>query len=238
MRGEISVTTERRLELEILRGSLMLQDLPEEELKRLALMLRRRTYRRGEVIFHLGDPGQTLHVVCQGHVKIVLPTESGEEAVLSILGPGELFGEMALLDGAPRSATVVALEPVETATLSRQDFLVLLRSSPAAVEGLLASLARAVRRLSDEVTGLMFADLRGRLVRKLLELAEAHGREHDGALEIQVPLTQEELAGMIGATRPRVNRLLGFFEDRGVIARSGRRIAILNRELLERWAGV
>jgi len=225
----------QRPELEIFRRSFMLQGLPEAELERLAASLRRRTYQRGEVVCHLGDPGQTLHLVRQGHLKIVVPTETGEEGVLTVVGPGDLFGEMALLDGGPRSATVVALEPVETATLSRDDFLLLLRRSPAAVEGLLSSLAQAIRRLSDEVTDLMFLDLRGRLVKKLLELAETHGRASDGAIEIQVPLTQEELAGMIGATRPRVNRLLGFFEDRGVIQQRGRRIVVLDPTALGRW---
>jgi CRP-like cAMP-binding protein len=142
---------------------------------------------------------------------------------------------MALLDGQPRSATVVALEPVETYALRRQDFLALLRSCPEAVEGLLVALAAMIRRLSEEVIDLMFLDLRGRLVKKLLELAAQHGRRSADSTEIEVELTQEELAGMIGATRPRVNKLLGFFEDQGAIARSGRRIVIREPELLRRW---
>jgi CRP/FNR family transcriptional regulator/CRP/FNR family cyclic AMP-dependent transcriptional regulator len=214
----------------------MLDELPPEEREPLAAVLRRRTYRRGEVVFHLGDPGQTLHFVRRGRLKIVIPGESGEEAVLTVVGPGDMFGEITLLDGGPRSATVTALEEVETATLSRSDFLELLHRSPAVAERLLAEMARTIRRLSEEVTDLMFLDLRGRLVKKLLELAEAHGRPGEGGIEIQAALTQEELAGMIGATRQRVNRLLGFFEDQGAIARHGRRIVILKPEALRRWA--
>jgi CRP/FNR family transcriptional regulator/CRP/FNR family cyclic AMP-dependent transcriptional regulator len=222
-------------DLEVLRRSLLLHGLPEVELERLVPLLRRRAFRRGQVAFHQGDPGQVLHLVCQGYLKILVPDESGEEALLTIVGPGDLFGEMALLDGGPRSATVIALEAVETLTLDRADFLVLLRTSPVVVESLLAALARTIRRLSDAVLSLMYLDLRSRLVKKLIELAEAHGHEAHGSIEIQVSLTQEELADMIGATRPRVNMLLGFFENRGAIIRRGRRLVIQQPGELRRW---
>jgi len=130
----------------------------------------------------------------------------------------------------------VALEPVETAVLSRAEFLGLLRRSPAVVDGLLATLAQTIRRLSEEVADLTFLDLHARLAKKLLDLSETHGQAADGSIEIQVPLTQEELASMIGATRPRVNKLLGLYEDRGAIARRGRLILILKPELLRGWA--
>ena len=146
----------------------MLRGLSAAERGALAALLRRRRYRRDEVVFHQGDPGETLHLVRSGRLKVVNPGESGEEAVLTIVGPGDLFGELTLLDGGPRSATVVALEEVETATLSRADFLALLRRNPPVVEALLAALARTIRRLTEEVTDLMFLDLRGRLVKKLL----------------------------------------------------------------------
>jgi CRP/FNR family transcriptional regulator, cyclic AMP receptor protein len=225
-------------DVEILRRSVVLRSLPSEELAQLAAMMSRHAYRRGEAIFHQGDPGVALHLISDGHVKVVLWGETGDEVILTVLGPGELVGEMALLDGEPRSATVVALEPVQTAALLRADFLAFLRRSPAAVEGLVAGLARTIRRLSAEVGDLATLDLHGRLAKKLLELAEAHGRPADGAIEIQVPLTQEELAGMIGSTRPRVNRLLGFYEDRGAIARRARRIVILEPDVLRRWASL
>jgi CRP-like cAMP-binding protein len=112
----------------------------------------------------------------------------------------------------------------------------LLHRSPAAVDGLLAGLARIIRRETDDLAGLSGLDVNSRLAKKLLELAEAHGRAGEGGIEIQAALTQEELAGMIGATRQRVNRLLGFFEDQGAIARHGRRIVILKPEALRRWA--
>ena len=219
-----------------LRESWLLRGLPEAEVGQLAGLMRRRSYRRGEVVMHQGDPGDSLHLIVQGHLKAVLFTESGEEVLLTILGRGELFGELALLDGAPRSTTVVALEPVETAVLTRAEFLGLLGRSPAAVEALLASLARMIRRKDAAVADLFALDVHGRLAKKLLELVEAHGRAENGAIEIDLRLTQDDLAAMVGAARASVNKLLGFYEDRGVIARRGRRIAVLKPELLHALA--
>jgi CRP-like cAMP-binding protein len=127
------------------------------------------------------------------------------------------------------------MEEVETATLTRADFLDLLRRDPTVVEALLSALARTIRRLTEDVSALMFIRLRGRLARKLLELARDHGQPTDGATEIQVSFTQEDLASMIGGRRPRVNELLGFFEDQGAISRRGRRIVVLNPDALQCW---
>jgi CRP/FNR family transcriptional regulator/CRP/FNR family cyclic AMP-dependent transcriptional regulator len=226
------------LRLEVLQRAALLRGLPAEELEPLLALTRRRRYRRGDVLFHQGDPGHGLHFVIAGHLKVVQLRETGEELILSILGPGDIAGEMALLDGAPRSATVVALEEVETATLGRADFLDLLRRSPETVRGLLAVLAQTIRRLDAEVGDLRFTDLQGRLAKRLLELAGAHGRPTGKATEIRVALTQEELAGLIGATRQRVNKLLGIYEEQGAIARQRRRIVILRPELLRQWAGL
>jgi CRP/FNR family cyclic AMP-dependent transcriptional regulator len=222
-------------ESELFRATPILQGLALEAQQALIARLGRRRYQRDEVIFRQGDPGETLHLVRHGHLKILAPAETGEDAVLTVVGPGDMFGELTLLDGGPRSATIIAMDDVETLTLSRADFLDLLRRHPPVVEALLSALAGTIRRLSDEVSALMFIDLRGRLARKLLELAQSHGQPTNGAIEIQVSITQEELANMIGATRPRVNKLLGFFEDQGAISRRGRRIGVLSRDLLQCW---
>ncbi|HEX3246884.1 MAG TPA: Crp/Fnr family transcriptional regulator [Chloroflexota bacterium] len=224
------------LDLDALARSVVLRGLQREELEHLARTMRRRSYRRGEVVFHQGDPGESLHVVCHGKLKVVIIGDNGEEAVLAILGPSDVFGEMAVLDGGPRSATVTALEPVETAVLSRADFIQLLRRMPSAVDGLLASLAQTIRQADEDIGGLMFLDLHGRLARKLLELADTYGEPSDGSTLIRVQLTQEELAGMIGATRASVNKILGYFEDRGAIQRHGRQIVVCKPDILERRA--
>jgi len=219
---------------ETLARSPLLRGLAEQDLTRLAVRARRRTYRRGEVIFHQGDPGDAVHLIQRGRVKIALGAESGEEAVVAILGPSDCFGELALLDGEPRSATVEALEPVETVSLGRDDFLQFLQANPPAMERLLRALAATVRGTNGELADLVFLDLHGRLVNKLLDLAADHGRPVDGAIEIELPMTQEDLAAMIGATRASVNKVLGWYEAQGAIERRGRRIAILDPERLRR----
>jgi CRP/FNR family cyclic AMP-dependent transcriptional regulator len=222
------------LSSEVLARSPMLANLPSDSLNSLASAARRRTYRRGEVIFHQGDPGDSLHFLTEGRVKVVLDAETGEEAVIAILGPGDCFGELALIDGEPRSATVETLEPVQTLSLSRNDFMSFIRANPRAAERMLVALASMVRRADESMADLVFLDLEGRLVKKLLELAEAHGRDVDGAIEIELPMTQEDLAAMIGATRASVNKLLGWYEDRGAIQRRGRRIAIFDQDRLRK----
>jgi CRP/FNR family cyclic AMP-dependent transcriptional regulator len=205
-----------------------------EVLSQLTRSLRRRTFQRGEVIFHQGDPGDTLHLMQKGRIKVVLPAESGDEVLLAILGPGNCFGELALLDGESRSATVVAIEPVETLTLGRSDFMAFVRANPETAERLMINLAHIIRKVNEDVADLAFLDLPGRLAKKLLDLAHDHGQPMPGGdgIEISVPLTQEELAGMVGATRPSVNKVLGWYEDQGAIQRRGRKIAIFKPEAL------
>lgn len=216
---------QRSLESALARATL-LRDLPPSVLADLAAVARRRAYRGGEVICHRGDPGDTLHVLESGRVKVTVYSEAGNEVLLNILGPGECFGELALIDGEPRSATVETLEPVETVTLRRADFLRLMRERESALEPLLSTLARTIRRLSDAVADVSFLTLEGRLAKKLLALADEHGQELAGLIEIQLPISQKELASMVGATRTSVNKVLGQYEDQGLIARRGRRIVI------------
>jgi CRP-like cAMP-binding protein len=217
---------------EALARSTLLRDLPAEALEGLARAARRRSYRRGEVLFHQADPGDTLLVLESGRVKVFTYAASGDETVLSILGPGESFGELALIDGEPRSATVQALEPVQTVSVGRAAFLAVIREQPKAAERLLGALATKIRYLSDVVSDLAFLDLEGRLAKRLLELAAEHGRQDGIEVVIELPLTQEDLAAMVGATRASVNKLLGWYEDRGLIARRGRRISVIDPDRL------
>lgn len=168
----------------------------------------RRRFRRNEVIFHQGDPGDSLHVVATGAVKIVLPSPSGDEAIIATLQPGDFFGELALLDGAPRSATATAVESVETLSLGRAPFHHLLDEDRGLRVALLSGLAAELRRLTGHVEELHFLDLAGRLAMRLVRLA----RERDPGAEREVrldwPFTQSDLAAMIGGTRQSVNKLL------------------------------
>lgn len=184
--------------------------------------LRVRRFRRDETVFHQGDPGDALHVVVRGTVKIVLPTPGGgEPAILATLGPGTFFGELALLDAEPRSASAVALEPAETLVLGRAAFDHLLETAPTLRRALLAALAGELRRLTDHVEGLHFLDLSARLARRIGDLVRAAPdgdvtAEH-GELRVPWPYTQAELAGMIGGSRESVNRILTDFAGRGLV---------------------
>jgi CRP/FNR family transcriptional regulator, cyclic AMP receptor protein len=217
-----------------LAKSPLLQDLPAEGLEQIAAGARHRTYRRGEVICHQGDPGDALVILESGTVKVLVYSETGDETVLAIVGPGESFGELALIDGEERSATVEALEPVEALSIHREAFMKIVRSNPATCERLLCALASKIRYLTNTVSDLAFLNLEGRLAKKLLELANDHGREVNGGIEIQLTLTQEVLAGMVGATRASVNKVLGWYEDKGIIGRTGRRIVVRDAAGLRR----
>jgi CRP/FNR family transcriptional regulator, cyclic AMP receptor protein len=220
--------------VEALGRAPLLRNLPEESLPALAAVARRRTYRRGEVIFHQGDAGDTLHILQAGRVKVVIDSEAGNEALLNILSPGDSFGELSLIDGGVRSATIEALEPVETLVLQRSDFIELVHQNPRAFTSLLINLVASVRRLSDEVASLASLDLEGRLAQKLLDLAARFGKPVGDGTEIDLPITQEDLAAMIGATRTSVNKVLGWYEDQGAIQRVGRRIIVRDPERLQR----
>jgi CRP/FNR family transcriptional regulator, cyclic AMP receptor protein len=200
--------------------------------------MRVRRFRRGETIFHLGDPGDALFIVMAGSIKITLPADSGDEAILATLRPGDFFGELALLDGAPRSATAVAIEATETYILPRDQFRELIATEPVMREALLATLAAEVRRLTHHVEELHFLDITGRLASRLARLAAESGarRLPDGSVQLAGPLTQGDLAAMIGCTRQSVNKLLGMFSEEGLIRLDRDRIVILDLEGLARSA--
>ena len=209
--------------------------LGPEPLQAIAQTLRRRRFRRGEVLFHEGDPGDSLFIVASGAVKVVVPSEEGGEAILATLQRGDFLGELALLDGAPRSASAIALEATETLALPRDRFNALVASEPVIRDALLSSLAGELRRLTAHVAELHFLDLTGRLAARLARLAEEHGtREADGSIRLDAPLTQSDLAAMIGATRQSVNKLLGEFVEEGLLRLDRDAIVIPDLEALVR----
>jgi len=211
--------------------------LGEDDLVGLAREMRARRFRRGEVLFHQGDPGDALFVVTSGAVKISLPSEEGDEAIIATVDPGDFFGELALLDGAPRSATATALEPTETLTLARQRFRELIAGEPALRDALLSALAAELRRLTTHVQELHFLDITGRLAARLSHLAASQGAASpDGTIRLDAPLTQSDLAAMIGATRQSVNKLLGIFADDRLLRLERDAIVILDRDGLARIA--
>ncbi len=207
----------------------LFSDLSEQDLALLAGTLRTRRYRRGEVIFHQGDPGDALHIILSGRVRISSPSENGVEAILTTLRPGEFFGSLALLDGAPRSASASAVEPTETVILPRDRFRQLLNDSPEIRDHVFAELARELRRLTFHVEELHFLDIAGRLAAQLARLAEAQGAvTRGGEIRLEGPITQGELAAMVGSTRQSVNKLLGYLADDGLIRQDRDTLVVLD----------
>ncbi len=221
--------------LEALRRCRLFARLDEERLAPLAASLRARRFRNGETIFHQDDPGDALHVVAAGAVKIVLPSAEDEEpAIIATLAPGDFFGELALFDDAPRSATAIAIGPTETLVLRRDKFLELIDEDQSLRRALLSSLADEIRAITAHVQDLHFLDLPGRLSRRILREAEAVPAEPDGSSRLPWPYTQAELAGMIGGSRQSVNRLLADLVARGLIRLERDVLIIPDRAALER----
>jgi CRP/FNR family transcriptional regulator/CRP/FNR family cyclic AMP-dependent transcriptional regulator len=208
-------------------------DLHEEQASELAKSLVPRRFGPGQVIFHLGDPGGLLYIISRGKVKISHTTPEGQEVVLAILGPGDFFGELALLDDSPRSATAVALEPTETLTLHREEFIHYLTDNPDFALHVLKTLARNIRRLNTQLADIFFLDLPGRLARVLINLADQYGRRVTDGTVIDLALTQTDLADMTGATRVSINKALGRFRRSGWIRVNGRQLTVLDRAALE-----
>jgi CRP-like cAMP-binding protein len=217
-----------------LRRCALFAHVAEDGLRTIAAQMRRRRFRRNEVIFHQGDIGDSLQVVASGGVKIVLPSAEGEEAIIASLKPGDFFGELALLDSSPRSTTATALEPTETLALPRDQFLKLLDDDPALVHALLHALAEELRRLTGHVEELHFLDLAGRLSMRLVRLARDQNPDATGRAELDWPFTQSDLAAMIGGTRQSVNKLLSGLVDGGLISIERETLVINDIDQLER----
>ena len=209
--------------------------LPEADVNAIARAARVRRFRRGEVIFHQGDPGDALFIVVQGRVKISLPSDAGEEAILATLRVGDFFGELSLLDGAPRSASATALDSTETLIVPRDRFREAIEHLPGFRDALFELLAHELRRLTTHVEELHFLDMTGRLAARLTRLAEEQGeRMPDGSVRLDGPYTQADLASMVGSTRQSVNKLLGMFASDGLLRLERDAIVVLDLEGLRR----
>jgi CRP-like cAMP-binding protein len=206
----------------------LLDDVPEEDVRRLLSVARRRKFDRGEVVFHEQDPADTLHLIIKGRFVVRSQTPLGDRAILAVLGPGEMFGELSLLsEDARRSATVVAVEAGETHCVHRLDFDGLRRSHPETAQVLISILAGQVRRLSRHLLEALYVPADKRVLRRLVEVAALYP---DGV----VPLTQEDLASLAGTSRATVNRVLREAEERGSLKLGRGRTTVLDSAELER----
>ena len=177
----------------------------------------RRDFAQGETIFLQGDPGQALYLIHSGRVRIYVQDEEGQESSVILYGPGDVFGELALIDGLPRSASAVAVEATAAYLLTRERFRQQIERTPQLALNLMRALSVRLRYSTEEWSNMAFQDVPGRLAHKLLELAEHHSEATTGGLRITAPLTQSDLASFIGATRESINKTLAFFRRQGIV---------------------
>ena len=192
--------------------------LDAHELDHLARMAKRISFAANAVIFHKGDPGRSLYVIERGRVKIAASSAHGREVALNLLGPGEIFGEIALIDGGARTADAIACDPVRLLALERREFIPFLEASPAATLRMLVALARRLRWVSDTFEDAAFLSLPTRLAKRLIFLDRHFGFSGSTGRRLTVSLPQQELANHLNVTRETINRLLQEWRDEGLIA--------------------
>jgi CRP/FNR family cyclic AMP-dependent transcriptional regulator len=209
----------------------LFKSLDGAELTKFGELVREKSYPKGSVILFEDDPGDSLFVVRDGRVKVVLVADDGREVILGILGVGEHFGELALIDDQPRSAHVIAMEESTLLVLRRDDFRRRVEANPIVAWSLLTELSRRLRRADNKIGSLVLLDVPGRIARMLLDAAD-----EGGAPLIEKPLTHQTIAHIIGASRETVSRAMREFQDSGWISTERRRIRITNRSALEKRA--
>lgn len=217
---------------DVLRQAPMFAALDDAEASALRATMHAVKLRRGEILFREGDIGDELYVVMDGKVKMGRTSTDGRENLLSVLGPGQMFGELSLFDPGPRSSTVTAVTDADLLALGQDQLLSWLTGRPEVARGLLLQLASRLRGLNDQVADLVFSDVPGRVAKALLDLARRFGRPADGSVHVHHDLTQEELAQLVGASRETVNKALADFVHRGWIRLEQRAVVILDVERL------
>ena len=217
------------VDIELLRGTELFAELDEEALRTVAAASASRDLRRGDVLFTEGAEPDHLYVVEDGRIAITSKSDDGRESVFALMERGDLFGEMGLLDGLGRSAEARALEPSQIVEIPYGPVRQAFESRPELLWGVVALLAGRLRSMDAQLADSVFLDVTGRTAKRLLEM----GGDQD---EFLLPVTQEELAGMVGASRERVNKAIASFVRLGWIDQSERRYRILDREQLSRRA--
>jgi len=204
--------------------------LKPDELARLSSRAVTHSYPRNTIVINQGDISNSLHVIVEGRVKVFLANEEGKEIILNTQGPGEYFGEIALLDAEPRSASVITMEKSRIAILSKADFEAFLLESPQIMMKILRNTFARLRALTETVSNLALLDVYGRVTRLLLQSAE----EVDGTTVVNLDLTQQDIANRVGSSREMVSRILKDLRTGGYIEQHGRQITI-RKSLPHAW---
>jgi len=208
------------------------------ELDDLVKIARVRFVRPKQEVFHEGDPGQQVYVVIRGQLRVVTASGDGRDMVLAILGPEEVIGEVALLDGRERTATVIAAADCELLAIDRLDLIPFLEAHPKVAVKLLEAVASRLRRLDQHMTDTVFLSVPARLAKRIVQLGQEHGKPAGSGIAIDLKLSQQELANMVGTTRETVNKQIRAWEKDGVLAMAEGRIRVLRPRELEAIAGL
>jgi CRP/FNR family cyclic AMP-dependent transcriptional regulator len=224
-----------RIRKTLLRNLSLFSDLTEPELTVLSNSLREMHYPEGSIVFHEGDIGDFLLLIVEGKVKVVLFGEQGQETILRTMNPGTFFGELSLIDEAPRSASVVTLENSSFLQLKREVFLEVLRMHPNISLKVLRQLSVRVRDLTEEIRSLTMFDIYGRVLRCLVRLGQAQGKREKATIILLSPPTNQDLARMIGCARETVSRAMKVLQENEYLKTVSHGLQIQERALKQYW---
>ncbi|MNX77903.1 cAMP receptor protein [compost metagenome] len=217
-----------------LKQTVLFGDLEPAELEAIATITRKRNVPKGSIVFYVDDPGNACYIVVDGKVKIVVNSGDGREHILGIVGPAELFGEMSLLDGQPRSATAIAVEETSVLTIQREEFSKILRDLPNIPLKLLTVLSRRLRSTDAHVESLAFLSAPGRVARLLIELAREDGTvSPEGKPTFSTRMTRQEMANLTGTSRETFTRVLMDYQDRGLVSIDRNQFTLMNEGKLK-----
>ncbi len=220
-------------EMSFLQRIPLFSDLHREQLQPLARALEQRAYGKGDIILHQGAPGDSLYIIISGRVRIYTLTVDGHELSVGIYDQGDFFGEMALLSGGPRSAYVEALQPTQVLMLHQQAFRSHLLSNPLAAVHIIETLSQRLRRATKSAEALISLNVSQRIARRLLELVERYGVVQEEGVLIDLDLSQEAIASLVGTTRESANRALSSMREQGIVQVERVRIRVLCPDKLE-----
>ncbi len=222
----------------VLTGHFLLRHLRPEELRRLAAAASVARHPAHATVFKKGDDGTSMMAVIRGKVKISTYSDEGKEVVLNIIDQGDIFGEIAVLDGRPRTADAVALEETDLLVLRRAQLLPFLTGDPEMLARLLAVLCQRLRQTSEHLEDAMLREAPSRLARRLLRLAEAFGRPGPDGIRLAIKLSQQQIGSLVGASRETVSRQLADWQRAGYVAMEAGCIVLRDPKLLERIAEI
>ncbi|MCP5042641.1 MAG: Crp/Fnr family transcriptional regulator [bacterium] len=225
--------------VELLRKAPLFESLAQQDLEAIAGVATTRSLKAREELFHKGDDGAQIYIVARGQLKVITTSSEGDDLMFCVLDPGEVIGEVGLLAGRPRTATVAAIRSSDLIVVDRREFRSLLRTRPDVAFELLTVLARRLARVSEFVEHTHFHNLPVRLAKKLVDFANAHGVEvagNPGAVLIDVKLSQEEWGDLVGTTRESINKQFRAWGKEGWIALEKGRVLLVERDEIEKLA--